>query len=282
MTVKNRRADLKKRKKTKEPLPTKIPEYETPIPFEETFKYVSSITFTADSYMKWIREALPLIKGMKVAKIGSSHDHNRKIGVQLGDDKIFYLRELPIYYYDYRYFFSDIKDRVARSSLYIVRSNSEGHVKFDDSVIIPVLANNNFKPWMSLTPNEVLTQRGAIRRAKGDVGMAGLGMGWAARKVLQRTKVKHLTIYEVEQPIIDFFGKSLLEDFGDRVSIVKADAYEVDWMQYDVALWDIWIEFGNANGDTKYEAIRDNMKANGKVCVGWGEGYSGSSSSRFF
>src|SRR5262249_16334152 len=37
--------------------------------------------------------------------------------------------------------------------------------------------------WMSLTPNEMLTQRSGIQRASGKVLIGGLGLGWFLGKV---------------------------------------------------------------------------------------------------
>jgi len=267
-------ATKKKKSTKKESLPTKIRDWEKPIPFTETFKWddLSSYnltTFTANSYTEWMGETLPIINSMGIG--------NKK-GTKVGD-WLFYLKPLPLFYWgspfaSFGFGFGGMgaKQHAMRSTLAVYRGETPRNVCFDAVVNIPVLADKYLHPWMSLTPNEIFTLRGSIRRAKKDTAIAGLGMGWVARKVLERKQVKHLTIYERSQDLIDFFGNPLVEDFGDRVSLVCCDAYDAPWMNHDVALWDIWQGFGEAGWDRKYRKIRDEMRDADKVCIGWGEG----------
>ena len=258
--------------KTKEklaPLPKTIRKFENPIPFTENFKWQDlDATFTVKSFTDWTKKSLPIIKNLKPMTVETAE----KKGVKIGDDKVFYLRKLPIWHYYAPYGF--MKSRPTRTCLGVWRGETQRQVSFDGVVSIPVLANSDMEPWMSLTPNEVFTLRGQIRRAKKDVAVAGLGLGWVSRKILERKQVDRLTIYEKDKHLIEYFGQSLIDDFGDRVSLVHADAYEVDWFQHDVALWDIWKGLGNAAWDKKYKAIRSEMISEGKTCIGWGEGYN--------
>jgi hypothetical protein len=262
-----------KKKKARPPLPTEIRDRETPVSFTETFKCTETfkwqreVTFTASSFQSWMEGNLPVIKGMVAGM---------KNGIEVGD-KLFYLKSLPIWYYTSSFGFSFcpipvLPTRPTRSGLQIYKGRTAGFAYFDQEINIPVLANKSREPWMSLTPNEVLTLRGSVRRTKGNVGIAGLGLGWVARKVLERSKVTHLTIHEIDQSVIDQFGASLIQDFGDRVTIVQGNAYEADWSSYDVSLWDIWDSWGGASWDSKYKTIRDQLITDGKVCIGWGEG----------
>ena len=244
---------------------TGIKPWEKPIPFTENFKWADMpATFTAESYTAWMEEALPMIKDMPAIE----HTEARTKGIPVGN-KIFYLRPFPMYQMFGGFL---LNARRGRAGLGVYTGRTEREAKFDDVVNIPVLANKTLSPWMSLTPNEVFTLRGQVRRSKGNVGIAGLGMGWVARKVLERKKVSHVTIYERDQSVIDFFGKSLKEDFGDKVTIVNEDAYNVDWMKHDVALWDIWPGIGDAAWDRKYKEIKKKLERRGKVCCGWTDG----------
>jgi len=249
-------------------LPSKIYPHEKPVPFVENFKWPganNTITFTADSFSRWVLESLPLIKGMKPMHYTKVRDK----GMRVGDKFYFYLRSLPLFQMISPFAFCT--PRPTRSRLAVYRRTISAFAAFDDVVNIPVLCDNLLHPWMSLTPNEIFTQRGQIRRAKGKTAMAGLGLGWAARKVLERKQVKSLTIYERDSAVIETFGASLVADFGDRVTIEQADAYLVDWQQYDVALWDIWKDYGDACDDRKFWGIKRAMESNGKVCEGWGQ-----------
>ena len=245
-------------------LKQQIESWEEPIEWDEQFKWPGthrSLTFKAKGYRAWMRSVLPQIKGMK---------EGRENAVPCGDRFVFYLRALPVKHMAYVWW----RFTPQRGRLEIYRTDkSTAFVMFDARVNIPVLGSAaSHEPWMSLTPNEILTQRGQIRRTKGDVGMAGLGMGWAARRTLERKKVEHLTVVEREESVIDMFGAPLKEEFGDKLTLVHSSAYEYDWMQHDVAVWDIWQSYGGARWDNRYKEIRNKMQDAGKTCIGWGEG----------
>lgn len=270
--------------KTKEKLPTKPQDFEEVVQFTEDFKLEknrSLITFCGDSYNKWIQDVFPFANGMSSMTPSEAKNDG---GLQVGK-YIFYLRPLPMYRRGSRWEgtrfsgFMGLQDKnviVKREKLELYRGGRVNcHCAFDAEVNIPILAlkneyNDNLAVWMSLTPNEVLTQRSQVKRAKGNVGMAGLGLGWAARRVLERKKVDHLTVVERDLAIINTFGNPLKKEFGDKLTLVCGDAYEQDWMPYDVSLWDIWPDYGGVAGDSKFKKIRKDLELAGKACVYWG------------
>lgn len=246
-----------------DPLPTKISGYEKPVDFTENFKWSRSLTtFTASSYQSWVRSILPQFDDM---------EYGMDKFIKIGPDFQFMFRPMEIWHRTYNFLFST-KEHTTRSRLEIYRGETAGYIAFDDTVYIPILCTNSKSTWMSLTPNEVLTLRGQVRRSKGDVGIAGLGLGWTARRILERKQVKKLTVYEKNEHVIEYFGTRLKDEFGDRLTLINCDAYEADWSQHDVSLWDIWDSYGGAGWDRKYTKIRDSLIADGKVCIGWGEG----------
>lgn len=232
--------------------------------FTESFKWPGTkrtICFAGESYNKWVDEVLPFRNDI----IHTDISHAKKHGIQVGD-YTFYKRILPKP--DKGNLF---RQTFAKSHLQLYRRTNVAYCSFDENVGIPILANSLMEPWMSLTPNEVLTQRSHIRRMYGHVGLAGLGLGWAARKILERDKVTSLTIFEVNQPVIEFFGQPLTKQFGDRVSIIKANAYEVDWTKFDASYWDIWMCWGEASHDYSFWQIKKQLMSKGRVCEGWGQ-----------
>lgn len=220
------------------------------IPFVEEFKFPSgySVTFDADSFEAWCENALPIMKGLTCCEPYQAKDHGIPVG-----DKLFYVRECEM-------------------PLEMYRSGSVKYAKFSRPVKIPILADKWRDVWMSLTPNEVLTLRGQVKRSKGDVAMAGLGLGWTAKKVLQRSVVDKLTVYEIDNHVIETFGESLQQEFGDRIQIVNVSAYDAPWIDHGMGLWDIWQDMSGARVDSRFKTIQRKMNAAGKVCLGWGVG----------
>jgi hypothetical protein len=233
-------------------LPVEIGKREKVIPFDEAFKYPGTnrlVTFDGPQFQEWVYKTLPVSRDLVPLQRGEA----AASGISVGDFR-FYLLKFPMYHWGSRFSsfcfglpaLDPLEPILIRSTLEVYRNEQHGNCGFSTPVNIPVLAkperhgSNMLKTWMSLTPNEVLTQRGQIRRTKKNTAMAGLGLGWAARKVLERKQVDHLTVYEQSQEIIDYFGASLLQDYPDKVTLICADAYEVDWTQFDVSIWDIW------------------------------------------
>jgi hypothetical protein len=249
-------------------LEQKIRDWEKPVEFVENFKYPGtnkSVTFDAGSYTSWMESVLPVIRTMIPCFPADAKQNGTRVG-----DNIFYLRPLLMMDWHSPSFF--FEPRPTRCGLQIYRGKQHGMAYFTEVVNIPVLANNIMSPLMSLTPNEVITLRGSVRRAKNNVAIAGLGLGLAARKVLERKQVKHLTVYEKDQNIIDFFGESLRIDFKGRITIECANAYEVNWAPFDISLWDIWSGWGDASDDRRFWKIKDEMERKGNVFIGWGQG----------
>jgi len=274
----------KSKKSQEKILPTEMDPHETVIKFEESFKWPGTgyrVTFDGPAFQNWVHETLPMTRSMKPMDYKTAAKKGTRIG-----EFTFYLRPMPLWRWGSRWEQLGIPSFLApedskipvRCGLELFRQLQTAKCSFSTVVNIPVLAKHDpykrdwLNPWMSLTPNEVITQRGQIRRAKGNVAMAGMGLGWSARRVLERKQVKHLTVYDKSEEVLDYFGKPLQHEFGDRLTLVCANAYEVDWLQYDVALWDIWEDWGGAAWDDKYLDIRRRMRAEDKVCVGWGEG----------
>lgn len=270
-----------KQKKPKvEKLVQKIGDHEQPVPFEESFKFPGAgklITFTGDSYDDWVRQMLPGVDQVPSVETLSSAEV-RSVGIAVGSEYLFYRRPLDLMrmvspWGGFGFLMPIGTPRPARCLLEIYQRTTEAYVGFDRRIYIPVLCDQDLKPWMSLTPNEILTLRGQIRRASGHTVVAGLGLGWSARKMLQRKQVTKLTVVERDQAVIDYFGGPLEEEFGDRVEFVGASAYDFDWLaeDIDVGLWDIWDQYGYADSDSTFRRIRDSMRKAGKVCMGWGD-----------
>lgn len=133
----------------------------------------------------------------------------------------------------------ELRDFNIGNTLSIYDENyTKGRVKFTDVVQIPVLSENS-RVWMSHTPMEVITCQGGIDIAKGHVLMGGLGIGYQANCILNKNEVTKLTIYELDEDLINTIGKSLVDVFGDKVEFINESIYEAKEI-YDTYVIDIY------------------------------------------
>jgi hypothetical protein len=154
-----------------------------------------------------------------------------------------------------------------------------GHkqICFDGDVEIPrVLERGKRGPltlWMSYTPQEVLSQRPGLRKAKKHTIIAGLGMGWLLVRVLQKKTVKKVTLVERSRALVDWLLPALKARHDapwEKLDVVVGDAYaEIPKLTADVALWDIWEMLGTAD-KWKREKIEKKCP-NVKATWLWGE-----------
>ena len=98
--------------------------------------------------------------------------------------------------------------------------------------------------WMSLNPNEIETMKPFIEKAKGDVLVLGLGMGYVPFMISERSEVKHITIIEKDKNIINLFNKVLFPSFRNKnkITIICDDAisYVSNKKRYDYIFADLW------------------------------------------
>lgn len=105
--------------------------------------------------------------------------------------------------------------------------------------------------WMSITPNEILTMKEPIGKARGKVLTLGLGMGYFAFMASEKENVETVTIVEREKDVIDLFETCILPQFphGEKIRIVQADAFDFANTladgEYDYCFADLWKGVGD-------------------------------------
>jgi len=249
--------------------------HEVVIPWSESYKLArpgSSVTFSGDSYEAWL-ESFPWVTGLpRAAEQSTAWIQENAIAV--GSYHV-YLRQFPMWELSSTFPLSALRWRRARLAMFDARQ-SPSYCLFDRPVYIPIMLSletsrlyGSSQIWMSLTPNEIVTQRPQIRRAKGRVGVAGLGMGWAVQRMLERSQVRHLTVVEKDAAVLDYFGEPLRRMFGDRLTLVCDDAYLYNWTGCDTVLWDIWPNMVDGYYDRKFQELRTNLRSRGVTCEGW-------------
>ena len=98
--------------------------------------------------------------------------------------------------------------------------------------------------WMSLNPNEIETMKPFINKGQGNVLVLGLGMGYVPFMMSLNDDVKHITIVERDQNIINLFNNLLFPHFVNKskITIIKDDAikYVSKNNKYDYIFADLW------------------------------------------
>lgn len=157
-------------------------------------------------------------------------------------------------------FFGLGKQQEIRSTLDIAEGSKRNKVLFSGPVHIPIISEGP-KIWMSLTPMEIFTQREAIPLAKGKVLIAGLGMGWLTRRILESSKVSRVTQVEIEPEILDAFGKPLRGVFPNKLTLVNANIWDylknININEFDTILFDIWPKYFEAQMDNKFIELQN-------------------------
>lgn len=229
--------------------------------FTENFKMSNySLNFTAVSYMDYLNSLYPELI-----------DIEENTPIDIGNGFSFLKKPMkPHHIKKHLFGGSDYKERIG---LEVYQSARWTTAYFDDNIVIPVLSCNGMV-WMSITPMEILTCRPGVKKAKGNVLMGGLGMGWMAKKVLERKNVKKLVVIEKEKAVIDFFGKHLKDQFGDKVEIIEGDFYDNAYdviENYDSILVDIFSSYGAANYNNDFKKFQKIAVEKNKICWGWGD-----------
>ena len=101
--------------------------------------------------------------------------------------------------------------------------------------------------WMSLNPNEIETMKPYINKARGNVLVLGLGMGYVPFMLSLKNCISKIIIIEKDQNIIDLFDEFIYPHFPnkEKIEIIKGDAIEyVSKNQkqgtYDYIFADLW------------------------------------------
>ncbi len=105
----------------------------------------------------------------------------------------------------------------------------------------------NGREWMTLMPNELVTQRLPIKKAKGRVCTYGLGLGYFAFMCARKDEVERVTIVERDESVITLFKEMLLPSFEhpEKIEIICDDAFEfaaheAPKRNFDYIFADIW------------------------------------------
>ena len=115
---------------------------------------------------------------------------------------------------------------------------------FDEEVEFPAVFQDEVL-WMSVTPNEINTMEIPIKKAKGNIITFGLGLGYFAYRVSNKSEVRSVTIIERDNKVINLFKKHILPKFvnKEKITIIQEDAFTYvnnnDMHQFDYIFIDL-------------------------------------------
>jgi hypothetical protein len=118
---------------------------------------------------------------------------------------------------------------------------------------------------MSDTHDEIMYHIMAIQKAKGEILINGLGLGVVLNGCLNKPEVTHATVVEISQDVIDLVGPHYMKKFGDRLTIVHANAFDYKppkGVRYGMVWHDIWDTICSEN----YDEMKKLHRKYGKIC----------------
>ena len=227
-----------------------------------------TLALDADSYNKWVQETCYACEPKCFTPEDLATDEKRCVN-DVGRFQ-FYVRTLPTHKTVFTGFFGMGGPKQVRNALEIAEEDKRNTVYFSGPVHIPMISETvsdatsatgkKSKIWMSLTPMEIFTQREAIPLAKGRVLIAGLGMGWLTRRVLEKPEVTHVVQIELEPEIIRVFGQPLTEMFPEKISFVNQNVWKyldnINLSEFDTILFDIWPDYRDAPNDVNFKKLK--------------------------
>lgn len=115
---------------------------------------------------------------------------------------------------------------------------------FNEPFSFPVIYENG-REWMSLKPNEIETMRRPLSRAKGNILVGGLGIGYFAYMCACAPSVTSVTVLERSPEVIKLIEDNILPLVSGRekIKIIEGDAVlfaREHLKEYDYSFMDLW------------------------------------------
>ena len=91
---------------------------------------------------------------------------------------------------------------------------------------------------MKLTPKEIESSYEAIHAAHGKVGIVGLGLGYVAQEIAQKSNVEEVIVYEISEDVINLYDYNFTQN--KKIKIIKGDATKAKREKFDYFYVDIY------------------------------------------
>lgn len=126
----------------------------------------------------------------------------------------------------------------------------------------------NGEIWMSNTLMEVTTHQEAIKKAKGNILVAGLGLGMFLTAIKDKKEVNKITVIEKSKEIIELVGKYYQDK---KIEIINADIFQYQTKEKFDFIWlDIWPDICSDNLQ-EMEILKNKFSKNSKDILCWSE-----------
>lgn len=130
-----------------------------------------------------------------------------------------------------------------------------------------VLKENDYI-WMSNTLMEVVTHKEAINQAKGNILVAGLGLGMFLTAIKDKKEVTKITVVEKSSDIIKLIGKYYQDE---KIEIINEDIFNFKTDdEFDLIWIDIWADICSDNLK-EMEKLKIKFSKNSKNILCWSE-----------
>ena len=121
---------------------------------------------------------------------------------------------------------------------------------------------------MSNTQLEITTHQKAIEKAKGEILVAGLGLGMFLTAIKNKKEVKKIVVVEKSKEIIQMIGKYYKDS---KIEIINEDIFDFSTKdKFDLIWIDIWNDFNNYNLE-EMEYLKEKFSLNSKEILCWSE-----------
>lgn len=121
---------------------------------------------------------------------------------------------------------------------------------------------------MSNTQLEITTHQEAIEKAKGNILVAGLGLGMFLTAIKDKKEVKKIVVVEKSEEIIQMIGKYYKDN---KIEIINEDIFDFSTKDTFDLIWiDIWNDFNNYNLE-EMEYLKEKFSSNSKEILCWSE-----------
>lgn len=111
-----------------------------------------------------------------------------------------------------------------------------GNIEDIDDKVIELKQGSNL--WMRISPHEIQGCFESIKRARGRVGVVGLGLGYFTEEVLKKEEVSQVIVYEISEEVIEIYNKNFGEN--SKLTIIQGDAFKAKREEFDFFFVDIY------------------------------------------